>query len=58
MKIESSSEYPQHIVESNTTYGASTEHGNRRLNEAFKEQQGAKAPIFLLFSVNGSSNTN
>lgn len=32
----------------------STEHGNRRLNEAFKEQQGAKAPIYLLFSVNGS----
>lgn len=34
----------------------STEHGNRRLNEAFKEQQksGAKAPLYLLFSVNSS----
>lgn len=32
----------------------STEHGNRRLNDAFKEQQSSKAPIYLLFSVNGS----
>eukprot|EP00112_Aurelia_sp_Birch-Aquarium-sp1_P007670 Seg1838.4 transcript_id=Seg1838.4/GoldUCD/mRNA.D3Y31 product="YTH domain-containing family protein 2" protein_id=Seg1838.4/GoldUCD/D3Y31 len=33
----------------------STEHGNRRLNEAFKEQQKAgNSPIYMLFSVNGS----
>lgn len=34
----------------------STEHGNRRLNEAFKEQQkkGIKTPMYLLFSVNSS----
>ena len=32
----------------------STEHGNRRLNEAFKEQQSHSAPTYLLFSVNGS----
>lgn len=31
----------------------STEHGNRRLNEAFKEQ-GKNGPIYLIFSVNGS----
>jgi len=32
----------------------STEHGNRRLNEAFKEQNKTKSPTYLLFSVNGS----
>lgn len=32
----------------------STEHGNRRLNEAFKEQKTQSAPTYLLFSVNGS----
>jgi hypothetical protein len=34
----------------------STEHGNRRLNEAYKEQQkkGIKTPMYLLFSVNSS----
>ncbi len=33
----------------------STEHGNRRLNEAFKEQQKSNGgPIYMLFSVNGS----
>ena len=33
----------------------STEHGNRRLNEAYKEQsENGNAPIYLLFSVNGS----
>ena len=32
----------------------STEHGNRRLNDAFKEQQNIKGPTYLLFSVNGS----
>ncbi|XP_028406040.1 YTH domain-containing family protein 1-like [Dendronephthya gigantea] len=31
----------------------STEHGNRRLNDAFKEQQ-KKGPMYMLFSVNGS----
>ena len=31
----------------------STEHGNRRLNDAFKEQN-KKGPMYLLFSVNGS----
>lgn len=31
----------------------STEHGNRRLNDAWKERDG-KGPIFLFFSVNGS----
>lgn len=31
----------------------STEHGNRRLNEAFKEQMKV-GPIYLIFSVNGS----
>lgn len=31
----------------------STEHGNRRLNDAFKEQH-KKGPMYLLFSVNGS----
>lgn len=31
----------------------STEHGNRRLNDAFKEQQ-KRGPMYLLFSVNGS----
>ncbi|XP_048590035.1 YTH domain-containing family protein 1 isoform X2 [Nematostella vectensis] len=30
----------------------STEHGNRRLNEAFREQR--HGPIYLFFSVNGS----
>lgn len=30
----------------------STEHGNRRLDQAFKEQKGK--PIYLFFSVNGS----
>lgn len=33
----------------------STEHGNRRLNEAFREQaRSDKGPIYLLVSVNGS----
>lgn len=33
----------------------STEHGNRRLNEAYKEQSKiGNAPIYLLFSVNSS----
>lgn len=34
----------------------STEHGNRRLNDAFSEQEktGVKTPIYLLFSVNSS----
>ncbi len=33
----------------------STEHGNRRLNEAYKEQQkSGGGPIYMLFSVNGS----
>lgn len=33
----------------------STEHGNRKLNEAYKEQsKSGNAPIYLLFSVNGS----
>jgi len=33
----------------------STEHGNRRLNEAFKEQaRKGNAPIYMLYSVNGS----
>lgn len=34
----------------------STEHGNRRLNDAFNEQEktGIKTPIYLLFSVNSS----
>jgi len=34
----------------------STEHGNRRLNDAFNEQEkkGFKTPIYLLFSVNSS----
>lgn len=34
----------------------STEHGNRRLNDAFTEQEksGLKTPIYLLFSVNSS----
>jgi len=34
----------------------STEHGNRRLNDAFSDQQrtGVKTPIYLLFSVNSS----
>ena len=31
----------------------STEHGNRRLDQAFREQKG-KGPVYLLFSVNGS----
>ncbi|KAK3753538.1 hypothetical protein QZH41_006517 [Actinostola sp. cb2023] len=31
----------------------STEHGNRRLNEAFKEQS-KSGPVYLIFSVNGS----
>ena len=31
----------------------STEHGNKRLDGAFKEREG-KGPIYLLFSVNGS----
>lgn len=31
----------------------STEHGNKRLDAAFKEREG-KGPIFLFFSVNGS----
>lgn len=33
----------------------STEHGNRRLNDAFREQQRpGKGPMYLLYSVNGS----
>lgn len=33
----------------------STEHGNRRLNDSFREQQrSGKGPMYLLFSVNGS----
>jgi len=34
----------------------STEHGNRRLNEAYKEQlkAGKRTPMYLLFSVNSS----
>lgn len=34
----------------------STEHGNRRLNDAFADQEktGVKTPIYLLFSVNSS----
>lgn len=32
----------------------STEHGNRRLNEAFREQMRGGGPIYLLVSVNGS----
>lgn len=34
----------------------STEHGNRRLNDAYKEQKktGVKTPLYLLFSVNSS----
>lgn len=32
----------------------STEHGNKRLDQAFKEQTEAGAPIYLLFSVNGT----
>ncbi|XP_065568301.1 YTH domain-containing family protein 1-like [Artemia franciscana] len=31
----------------------STEHGNKKLNEAFTDQQG-KGPVYLYFSVNGS----
>jgi hypothetical protein len=31
----------------------STEHGNRRLDQAFREREG-KGPVFLFFSVNGS----
>lgn len=31
----------------------STEHGNKRLDAAFKEREG-KGPVYLLFSVNGS----
>ena len=31
----------------------STEHGNKRLDSAFREREG-KGPIYLLFSVNGS----
>ncbi|ODN05110.1 YTH domain-containing family protein 1 [Orchesella cincta] len=31
----------------------STEHGNKRLDQAFKEREG-KGPLYLLFSVNGS----
>ena len=32
---------------------ASTEHGNKRLDSAFREREG-KGPIYLLYSVNGS----
>lgn len=32
----------------------STNHGNKRLDEAFKQQQAKNAPIYLFFSVNGS----
>jgi len=32
----------------------STEHGNRRLNECYREQQKTKGPMYLLFSVNSS----
>ncbi|XP_023235061.1 YTH domain-containing family protein 1-like isoform X3 [Centruroides sculpturatus] len=31
----------------------STEHGNKRLDQAFREREG-KGPVYLLFSVNGS----
>jgi hypothetical protein len=31
----------------------STEHGNKRLEQAFREREG-KGPIYLFFSVNGS----
>lgn len=33
----------------------STEHGNRRLNDCYKEtQRGSRGPVYLLFSVNSS----
>jgi hypothetical protein len=32
----------------------STEHGNRRLNECYREQAKIKGPMYLLFSVNSS----
>lgn len=32
----------------------STEHGNKRLDQAYRQQLEVKAPIFLFFSVNRS----
>ena len=32
----------------------STEHGNKRLDQAFKDQNEKKSPIYLFFSVNGT----
>ncbi|KAA0186992.1 hypothetical protein HAZT_HAZT003035 [Hyalella azteca] len=32
----------------------STEHGNKRLDQAFKDQAERNAPLYLLFSVNGT----
>lgn len=49
--------YSEDDIHRSIKYGVwtSTEHGNRRLDEAFKEQnRGVKGPIYLLFSVNGS----
>ena len=49
--------YSEDDIHRSIKYGVwtSTEHGNRRLDEAFKEQnRGTKGPIYLIFSVNGS----
>ncbi|KMQ98217.1 yth domain family protein 1-like protein [Lasius niger] len=37
-----------------TAPGASTEHGNKRLDQAYREASREGAPLYLFFSVNGS----
>jgi len=49
--------YAADDVHKSIKYGvwASTEHGNKRLDEAFRSTQGdPKFPVYLFFSVNGS----
>lgn len=47
--------YSEDDIHRSIKYGiwCSTEHGNKRLDAAYREREG-KGPIFLLFSVNGS----
>ncbi|XP_072028650.1 YTH domain-containing family protein 2-like isoform X2 [Amphiura filiformis] len=47
--------YSEDDIHRSIKYGiwCSTEHGNKRLDQAFRERKG-KGPIYLLYSVNGS----
>jgi hypothetical protein len=47
--------YSEDDIHRSIKYGiwCSTEHGNKRLDQAFREREG-KGPLYLLYSVNGS----